>query len=372
MRTAACSAVPPTFVRAIIRITRSGSEGLPASPASTRSSRHPRRKYPFADTPPAVQSSCEYSKYAFPYGEYTKFRGPGSYPPKPGAKSPALAATGAESRADDRATRHGRHGEAGHTAGARPSRAGNRYQRLGSVRRHGNLLRGRRSGGTVSGRWTWVFTRYRDLSQALPNFARLGGMTMRLRRERPDIVHAFLFHSLYHRRASRPDGPDSGIRGRSSQPREFQGGSPGGPGSRAADHSLHRPHRRNAVAVAEDTKQRERVGDDKVEVVYNGLPEQAFAPVSPARSRPPIRSCSAWRTSRRYKGHRYLLEALSRLQNGGHPCTLQAGRDGQEREPWSARRHGCASTSGFSANAKMCAPCSRERMSLRILRWKKE
>ena len=89
----------------------------------------------------------------------------------------------------------------------------------------------------------------------------------------------------------------------------------------------------NAVAVAADTKRRERVGDDKVEVVYNGLPEQAFAPVSPAvvETANPVVLCVA--NLRRYKGHRYLLEAVSRLQTGGHPCTLQLAGDGQEREP---------------------------------------
>ena len=38
----------------------------------------------------------------------------------------------------------------------------------------------------------------------------------------------------------------------------------------------------NAEAVAADTMRRERVGGGKVEVVHNGLPERAFAAVSPA------------------------------------------------------------------------------------------
>ena len=123
----------------------------------------------------------------------------------------------------------------------------------------------------------------RELSQALPNFSRLGGMTMRLRRERPDIVHAFLFHSAISPARQSPGWPGF----RYSWPVVAASGT----SRRIAAVALaaERLTTRftdliiaNAVAVAEDTKRRERVGDDKVEVVYNGLPEQAFAPVSPA------------------------------------------------------------------------------------------
>jgi glycosyltransferase involved in cell wall biosynthesis len=174
---------------------------------------------------------------------------------------------------------------------------------------------------------------YRDLSQALPNFARLGDMTMRLRRERPDIVHAFLFHSyITGAPVARMARIPVFVAGR----RSLGNFKEGRPVALAAERLTTRFTDliiANAVAVAEDTKRRERVGDDKVEVVYNGLPEHAFAPVSPAmvKTAHPVVLCVA--NLKRYKGHQYLLEAVSRLQTGGRPCVLQLVGDGQEREP---------------------------------------
>jgi glycosyltransferase involved in cell wall biosynthesis len=78
----------------------------------------------------------------------------------------------------------------------------------------------------------------------------------------------------------------------------------------------------NAEAVAEDTRQREKVPYDKIAVVYNGLPESAFEPVPPVTldARSPVVLCVAnfWR----YKGHRFLIEAAARLRDNGIPCTL--------------------------------------------------
>ena len=87
----------------------------------------------------------------------------------------------------------------------------------------------------------------------------------------------------------------------------------------------------NAEAVAADTERRERVGVGQVEVVYNGLPEQAFAAVSPAdvETSDPVVLCVA--NLRGCKGHRYLLEAMDRLQRDGRPCTLLLAGEGQER-----------------------------------------
>jgi len=174
---------------------------------------------------------------------------------------------------------------------------------------------------------------YRDLYQALPNFARLGGMTMRLHRERPDVVHAFLFHSYITgapvARMARIPVFVAGRRGLGN----FKEGRPVALAAERLTTRFTDLIIANAAAVAADTRRRERVGDDKVEVVYNGLPEQAFAPVSPAmvETANPVVLCVA--NLRQYKGHRYLLEAVSRLQTSGHPCTLQLVGDGQEREP---------------------------------------
>ena len=87
----------------------------------------------------------------------------------------------------------------------------------------------------------------------------------------------------------------------------------------------------NADAVAEDTKRRECVRDGKIITIYNGLPEEAFVEVSPALvdSTKPVVLCVANLLG--YKGHRHLLEALSRLQRKGRPCTLLLAGEGRER-----------------------------------------
>jgi L-malate glycosyltransferase len=174
---------------------------------------------------------------------------------------------------------------------------------------------------------------YRNLCRAGQNLARLGGMIMRLRRERPDIVHAFLFHSYVTGvPAARIARIPVFVAGR----RSLGFFKEGRPVALAAERLTTRFTDliiANAEAVAEDTKRRERVDDDKVEVVYNGLPEQAFAPVPPTlvETANPVVLCVA--NLKRYKGHRYLLEALSHLQANGRPCTLLLAGEGPERQP---------------------------------------
>jgi L-malate glycosyltransferase len=125
---------------------------------------------------------------------------------------------------------------------------------------------------------------------------------MRLRRERPDVVHAFLFHSyITGAPVARMARIPVFVAGRRSLG-NFKEGRPVALAAERLTTHFTDLIIANAVAVTEDTKRRERVGDDKVEVVYNGLPEQAFAPVRPPRSRPPIRSCSARRTSGSTRG----------------------------------------------------------------------
>jgi glycosyltransferase involved in cell wall biosynthesis len=175
--------------------------------------------------------------------------------------------------------------------------------------------------------------RYRNLYHALQNLARLGGMIMRLRRERPDIVHAFLFHSYV---TGLPIARIARIRVFVAGRRSLGFFKEGRPVALAAERLTTRFTDlliANAEAVALDTKRRERVGDNKIEVVYNGLPEQAFAPVPPAvvETAHPVVLCVA--NLKRYKGHRYLLEAVSRLQANGRPCTLLLAGEGPERQP---------------------------------------
>ncbi len=173
----------------------------------------------------------------------------------------------------------------------------------------------------------------RELRRVLPNFTRLGTMAVRLRRERPDIVHGFLFQAYI---VGSPVAQIARIPVFVAGRRSLGIFKEGRPVALAAERLATRFTDliiANAEAVAADTRRRERVGDDKVEVVYNGLPEQAFAPVPPAvvETANPVVLCVA--NLKRYKGHRYLLEAMDRLQRDGHPCTLLLAGDGQEREP---------------------------------------
>ena len=174
--------------------------------------------------------------------------------------------------------------------------------------------------------------RFRDPFQAPPNFIRLGAMTMRLRRERPDIVHAFLFRSYVLgapvARMARIPVFVAGLRSLG----DFKENRPAALAAERLATRITDLIIANAEAVAADTKRRERVGGGQVEVVYNGLPEQAFAAVSPAdvETAIPVVLCVA--NLRQCKGHRYLLEAMGRLQRDGRPCTLLLAGDGQERQ----------------------------------------
>ncbi|HUY49472.1 MAG TPA: glycosyltransferase [Streptosporangiaceae bacterium] len=172
--------------------------------------------------------------------------------------------------------------------------------------------------------------RFRRAGSALPNAAGLGGLVVRLRRERPDIVHAFLFHAyVIAAPVARMARVPVLVAGRRSLG-NFKEGHPialalGRLATSATDLLIA-----NAAAVAEDAKRRERVRDGKIEIVYNGLHEQAFAQVSPAvvGTRNPVVLCVA--NLRLYKGHRYLLEAMSRLQRKGRPCTLLLVGEGEQ------------------------------------------
>jgi glycosyltransferase involved in cell wall biosynthesis len=88
----------------------------------------------------------------------------------------------------------------------------------------------------------------------------------------------------------------------------------------------------NARAVADDTRATEGVPEKKITVVYNGLPEAAFAEHAPAsiQTSHPILLCVA--NLRVYKGHRHLLQAVGQLQARGRPCTLLLAGDGAERQ----------------------------------------
>ena len=172
------------------------------------------------------------------------------------------------------------------------------------------------------------FSAARNSVRNVVAFARLVG---RLRGDRPDILHAFLFHSyVVAAPAARIARVPVLVAGRRSL-----GVFKEGRGllllaerlaTRAADLLIA-----NAQAVAADTMNRERVPAAKISVVHNGLPDDAFTEFRPARIETdrPVVLCIA--NLKAYKGHRYLLEAVARLRSRGRPCTLVLAGAGEQR-----------------------------------------
>jgi glycosyltransferase involved in cell wall biosynthesis len=168
----------------------------------------------------------------------------------------------------------------------------------------------------------------RMLPANLAAFARLVRL---LRRLRPDVLHAFLFHSYV---TAAPAARLARVRvlvaGRRSLG-DFKRG-------RRVLLTVERLATRmtdlliaNAEAVAQDTWRQERVRPHKITTVYNGLPESAFEPAPPARldTAAPVVLCVA--NLKPDKGHRFLLDAVARLRDEDLPCTLALVGDGPER-----------------------------------------
>lgn len=163
------------------------------------------------------------------------------------------------------------------------------------------------------------------------NVAAFARLVRLLRRERPDVLHAFLLHSyLTAAPAARLARVPVLVAGRRSMGDFKQ--------DRRMVLRLERLATRgtdlliaNAHAVADDTRERERVPAEKISVVYNGLPDDAFTnpPPTSIETEYPVLLCVA--NLKAYKGHQYLLEAAGRLRAGGRPCTLVLAGDGGER-----------------------------------------
>jgi len=166
---------------------------------------------------------------------------------------------------------------------------------------------------------------------AARNAAAFARLVRLLRRDQPEVLHAFLLHSyLVAAPAARMARLPLLVAGRRS----------------LGDFKQERPMVlrlerlatqgtdlliANAHAVARDTRERERVPAEKISVIYNGLPRAAFTACPPARieTRHPVLVCIA--NLRKYKGHQYLLEAAALLHERGTPCTLVLAGDGECR-----------------------------------------
>jgi glycosyltransferase involved in cell wall biosynthesis len=86
----------------------------------------------------------------------------------------------------------------------------------------------------------------------------------------------------------------------------------------------------NAYAVADCVRTGERVPNRKLRVIYNGLPEQAFADAVPVRldTARPVVLCVA--NLKPGKGHADLLEAGRLLRKRRMPCTFVFAGSGPE------------------------------------------
>lgn len=163
------------------------------------------------------------------------------------------------------------------------------------------------------------------------NVLAFGRLVVRLRRLRPDVLHAFLFYSYVTAApAARLARVPVLIAGR----RGLADGKLGRRMLLATERFATRMTDllvANAHAVAEDARRAERFPPGKAVVVYNGLPEAAFHAARPAAvvTDLPVVLCVA--NLKVYKGHRHLLEATARLRARGLPCTLLLAGDGPER-----------------------------------------
>ena len=175
------------------------------------------------------------------------------------------------------------------------------------------------------------FSRLRRTRGAVANVAAFARLVHLLRRDRPEVLHAFLLHSyLVAAPAARMARLPLLVAGRRSLG-DFKQDRPvvlrvERLATRATDLLIA-----NARAVARDTRERERVPAEKISVIWNGLPQTAFTACLPARIETghPVLLCVA--NLRKYKGHGYLLEAAALLRARGTPCTLLLAGDGKER-----------------------------------------
>ncbi len=170
-------------------------------------------------------------------------------------------------------------------------------------------------------------------ARAVPhNLLAAARLVRMVRRLRPDVLHAFLYHAYVIGAPiawlARVPVIVAGRRSLSIFKR-----------LRYGSHTLERVATwltrhvvANAVAVAQDAEKVEGLAPEKISVIYNGLPDSAFLPAVPAQISTdlPVVCCVANLMS--HKGHRSLVEAVALLAARGTPCTLVLAGEGPERD----------------------------------------
>jgi glycosyltransferase involved in cell wall biosynthesis len=162
------------------------------------------------------------------------------------------------------------------------------------------------------------------------NLGVFGRLVRYLRRTRPDVVHAFLFHTYV---VAAPAAWLARVPAMVAGRRSLGYFKEGRRAMLAAERVANRLTDlvvANAEAVAADAVAQEGLPPSKVAVVHNGLTSAAFVAAAPAEveSALPVLICVA--NLRTVKGHRHLVDALGLLRDRGHPCTLLLVGDGPE------------------------------------------
>ncbi|MFF3323427.1 glycosyltransferase [Streptomyces sp. NPDC002889] len=159
----------------------------------------------------------------------------------------------------------------------------------------------------------------------------LGRLMTHLRRTRPQVFHAYLFHCYVAAApAARLARIPVCVAGRRSLG-TFKEGRRGLLAVERVATGMTDFVVANAHAVAEDALRQEGLPRNKIAVIHNGMEERDFRAVAPAdlATDLPVVVCVA--NLRAYKGHQYLLDAVGRLRQWGRPCTLVLIGDGPQR-----------------------------------------
>jgi glycosyltransferase involved in cell wall biosynthesis len=157
-----------------------------------------------------------------------------------------------------------------------------------------------------------------------------------LRRDRPDVLHAFLIASYLVAAPAAKLARVPLVAGRRSLG-DFKEGkrlvlAVERIANRMTAHVIA-----NARAVADDAIRQEGLDPAKVSVVRNGLPAEAFDVTSRPSAAPTV-LCVA--NLKAYKGHEHLLEALRLLAARGVKCRAVLVGDGAERAGLERRARG--------------------------------
>jgi L-malate glycosyltransferase len=171
--------------------------------------------------------------------------------------------------------------------------------------------------------------------RSLPRMARhlvnLPNYVSWLRRLRPQVVHAFLYHAyVLTPPAARLARVPVVVAGRRSLG-DFKQGRRFALLIERMATAMTDMVIANSQAVADYTVREERLHWSKLRVIPNGLSGQVFEtprPISLRTDRPVVVSVANFYG---YKGHEYLLDAAARLDAASRPVTLVLVGDGRER-----------------------------------------